>query len=322
MHASLASGLSTSPVEIIIFFSILAVAGGLWIGTSLHRARMERFSRDSQAAAYYQQLLQTRGLSATERDLVERLTAYAGTRRERYMLLLDQRVFNHAVAALLEEEGEENLSRGDLTSLRVSLGFSGAATGMAPRSTAELPPGAQVHVGRPNREPASATVVMQERSLLRLKTDPESPRFHGGHAVKLVHRNAGGICTFRCTVFRHDGENLEVSHSEEARRTQRREHYRRQCSLPVSVSSSEESETVYQSQFTELGGNGATIVNPDSHFHAGQELELAFRPDPDSAVTIFASVIRTSREGTLLHVRFIKVPDSVRDRVYRFLFNC
>lgn len=321
VYAGLASGFSTSAAETAIFFSIMAVALILWIGTSIHRVRLENRSRDNQAEAYFHHLLETRGLSASEKDLLLRMAACMRNRRERYLLLQDHRTFNQIAATILESD--ETASRADISSLRMSLGFAGEPTGSGPRSTTELTPGELVHIRRPNREPLPARVMGHERSYMRVRIEAEKNPFSAGQAVQVIYRNSAGIFSFGSTVFRHRDKDLELSHSEGARRLQRRQHYRRTFTWSVTIAPRHDPEESIKSEFRELGGNGATVLNPKGRFTSGEEVELTFDPggEGEDTISLYGIIERTSEEDSLVHIRFFGMPESERDRIYRLLFN-
>ncbi|TVR69552.1 MAG: PilZ domain-containing protein [Spirochaetaceae bacterium] len=319
--AGLASGFSTSLLEIVVFFLIVLVALVLWIGVSLHRARLEKRNRDSQAEAYYRQLLESRGLSESEKELVHSMAEYIRNPRERYLILQDQRMFNQVATTILENDS--SLSRASISALRMSLGFTGAPTGQGPHATAELPSGAIVQLQRGSHEAVRATVHRHEKSSFRVKLDPGDHRFLAGQPVRISFRNEAGIFYFHSTVFGQTGEELELSHSEGGSRLQRRQHFRRTFLLPVTVSPRHDPEGSIKSEFRELGGNGATVLNPERRFTAEEEVELTFDPEGngENTISLMGTIARTSEEDSLLHIRFFYMPESERDRIYRLLFN-
>lgn len=321
MYLALAAGFSTSVVEIVIFFTILLLSVVTWVITSLRRNRRESLRRYAQAEEYYQELADSRGLGELDRELLDRISRYTHNPRERYLLLQDQRVFNYAAARLLENEDDVPEAR--IAALRFHTGFAGAPTGDSPQSTAEIPVGACVELESRRRAPLPGRVLRHETSAIHVSVKDADHRLTSGRPVRITLRNTAGVFRFRSTVLVSREGVLELSHSETADRVQRRDHYRRSIRLPVQVQSAYESgeATLLESQFVELGGNGGTVINPENRFSAGEGVTLSFRPDGGDSLSINATVVRTSQEGTLLHVRFTGVSDRDQDRVYRLLFT-
>lgn len=326
MPIALAAGFSTSIVEIVIFFIILVLSVALWVGTSLRRHKLEAQKREEWAQERFDRLVASRGLGATHRELLERMAGTMRNPRDKYQLLEDQRVFNQAARTVLHEHPEdipehELVSQPQIASLRMHLGFTGSPTGKTPRATAELPEGAEILLAQKRTKPVPATVLGHQASSFRVKVKTENHRLSAGHPVQIIYRNEAGIFRFDSTVFSHQGEMVELNHSERGHRVQRRDHYRRAITLPVTITPLNDPEQTIASEFIELGGNGATLKNPDSTFAAGDELELTFSAHDGQRITVIASVIRTSSDDARLHVRFINIREYERDEVYRLLFN-
>lgn len=320
MESGLAAGFATPVIEIIIFFVILATALMMWIGTSIRRSRREREEQIAEAESRYQELAASQGLSTAERDLLDRMTGYVEDPRKKYLLLQDHRLFNQVAAEMLADDAA---SQPNISTLRMSLGFTGSPTGLVPRATGEIPTGAEILVRRNKQEPVPAHVTHHEASSLHVKLTEtkDTAHFTAGNPVQIIYRNEAGIFYFDSTVFSRRDDILELNHSEKGNHIQRRGHFRRSIRLPVTITPRDDPDASIPSEFSELGGNGGTLLNPDKRFGADDELMLTFYPDRDAVLTVFARVIRTSREDELLHVRFYNLPERERDQIYRFLFS-
>ncbi len=319
MYPAMAAGFSTSHVEIVIFFLILTGSIALWVGTSLHRAREEERRRTERAEEYYREIVNTRGLGPTDRALLDRMAEGLHDPRDKSLLLQDQRVFNLAAATLLEND--PFLSQGDVATLRSHLGFTGAPPGIAPHATAELEAGASVLLDDSRHNPVPATILPHQGTVLRVRIPEDAPRFSSGRPVYIVYRNAAGIFRFKCTLYGRKEQVLELNHSEKGERMQRRGYFRRSMHLPALLASQLEPESQLETHLTELGGNGATVHNPENQFTRDDAVELTFRPDKMGNITVIARVVRTSRDNSLLHLRFVNVREADRDRIYHRLFQ-
>jgi c-di-GMP-binding flagellar brake protein YcgR len=139
--------------------------------------------------------------------------------------------------------------------------------------------------------------------------------------VEILYQNRRGTFSMKTTVLKQEGELLRLAHSEEVDRSQQREHYRREVNLPVYVRPAGSDERPVQSRFLDLGGGGASLYNPGGRYRGADDVELTFHPDSDERLSLSARVVRTSHGHSVIHVDFGQLRESVRDRIYRVLFN-
>jgi len=114
---------------------------------------------------------------------------------------------------------------------------------------------------------------------------------------------------------------LRIAHSENLLRAQNRQFYRRKLSVPVGIKkagSDEKPETV---RSIDLGGGGASLVNPQRRFRKGQSVELFIETRAGRRLKVTGSVIRTSSDGEVLHIEFDRIPESHRDRIIGYILN-
>ncbi len=318
MGTSLATGFETPLIEIIVFVVILVGVVALLIGYYVRRRNKARQRHAREDAERYEELVRQSGLTPYEERVVEILAGYLRRRTARHVLLQSQGAFNQA-ATLALDDGE--VSSGDVSSLRVKLGFTGKPLGLRPQSSVEIPPGAALLIQKPRRTPVHGQVIQAQTDALRVRLDgPDTPLTEGSF-VHVVYQNDAGVFEFDSAVLLRNGEEVQLQHSEEIHGVQQRAHYRREIRLPVYISSASRNDEAVLSQFIDIGGGGASIENPDKRFSPGDTVELTFHPDGDRSLNLIATVVRTSRGGSTIHVKYGSIRESSRDRVYRLLFN-
>lgn len=101
-------------------------------------------------------------------------------------------------------------------------------------------------------------------------------------------------------------------------RHMRREHLRERVQLPAAIRVAGGAAKPLESALIELSGGGASLGNPENRFRAMDHLALTFSPDAQP-LTVAARVLRTSRNGAMLHVRFEGLPPSSRERIVLLL---
>jgi hypothetical protein len=327
---SIARGFVTSPLQIALFaVVILLVAAGLFVAYRVQRVKAQRLEARL-AQERFERLAGKLGLDNAERELLDRLGA--GQAGKKLRLLVSPAAFNRAAARLLEAGSAEESS---LVDLRLKLGFQARNPERAPSASSELPEGLPVlllwsaaaagglHPGglRPagGRRRLAAELSAQEADALVLTpregVEPPPP----GSPVTVVFQNRAGLFSFTTSVRSAAGGVLRVRQVERLERTQRRQYYRRRLRLPVAVQA-REGEPLLASQLLDLGGEGASLLNPQKKLAVGDLPELRFRVGGQS-FELTAEVLRVSRDGQILHARFHGLRDADRDRLLGVLFS-
>lgn len=318
MFFDMSQGFQTSPVEIgLVILLILAfiLVPTVYLVRSKWQQRRRRIRR---AAERYEKLVERHELSPGEQGAVEILAGYLDDPTRSYLILQNQALFNQTAALALDDEA---LSEGQVAALRVRLGFAGSSIGAHPASSAELPEGSAVLVLEDEAHPVHGRVLEPTTSAFRVHLDENERQFVVGNPVEVVYQNSSGVFQFRSAVLDRTGRDLELEHTEEVETAQRREYYRRELRLPVYAREAGEDHRPVRSQFLDIGGGGASMVNPGERFESDDSLELTFHPESDSTLHIPARVVRTSKGGKVLHLTFENIREGSRDKIYKMLFR-
>ncbi|MFW5827386.1 MAG: PilZ domain-containing protein [Alkalispirochaeta sp.] len=318
MESSLAAGFDTPLIEMIAVLVVVAGVIVAFVGYYLRRRNEEQRRHAREDAQRYHELVHLSGLTPSEESVVGTLVQHLRRHTPRHVLLQNQGVFNQAATVALDD-GE--VSPGQISALRVKLGFTGKPVGMRPRSSVDLPAGAALLIQKPRRAPVHGQVIEAQSDALRVRLDGADTPLTDGSLVHVVYQNDAGVFEFDSGVLLRDGDEVQLQHAEEISGVQLRSHFRREIRIPVYVSSATCDEEAALSQFIDIGGGGASLENPGKRFSAGDTVELTFHPDGDRALNLIATVVRTSRSGSVLHVKYGSIRESSRDRVYRLLFN-
>ncbi len=312
------TGFAGSPLEIAIVAAFVAFFFGGLIYLARRRTRKEDQTRREHAEQLYKELKEKHKLTPTEEEAISQLSNYLNRPERKYVLIESQAMFNAAAGPALRDG---RVSEGTLSALRVKLDYTEQATNKPPHSTADLPQGASVLVGKQKQRTIKARVLEPTETSFRLQTDVEERPFVFGTLVRVIYQNNIGIFAFTCAVEGFNEGVLSLTHDEEPDRIQRRKHYRAELHLPVHIRGTAKKGKPKQSEFLDIGGGGASLKNPDKQFQAGDHIELTFHPDSRQPLRVQASVIRTSQEDSVLHVKFEQMREPMRDRIYRLLFT-
>lgn len=311
------SAYQTSPFEVILAFLLIF---GLITGLAVYAAVGGKRSRRRQIAVarkLFEEKANELRLTPSQRELLERMRHYLRDDTRIHLLVTDEIAFSSAAAKLREndEAGAQSIA-----ALRVTLGFHGGPKDRAPRSSAAIPAGATVLIARNRyRRPVRAEVLAPQPEAFRVRVTEQGARLPAGAGVDVYYQSNAGVFTFRSTVLGEERGEARLAHSEDLKRYQKRRYYRRRIEIPVRLYPFD-TDTELLSKSRDIGGGGASLLNPDGHFKVGDELELRFRAD-ELEIRITGSVVRVSDSGRTIHVNYEHIRDSVRDRIYQAIFK-
>jgi len=315
---SIARGFIISPLQYALFAGlILLLVAGLILAYLVQRGRARRLEARL-ALQRFERLTAKLGLTAAELEVLDRLAGGQVGRKLR--LLVSPAAFNRAAARLGAAE-KEATGETSLAELRLKLDFQARNPERAPSASSELPEGLPVLLTWPasGRRHLAAKVGAQEAEALVLVPREGAAGPPPGCPVTVVFQNRAGLFSFNTSVRSAAGGVLRLKQVERLQRTQRRKFYRRRLRLPVQVQL-REGEPPLPSQLLDLGGDGASLVNPQKRLSAGDLPEIAFRVGGES-FRLSAEVLRVSRDARVLHVRFHGLRDADRDRLLGTLFR-
>jgi hypothetical protein len=321
----IARGFVTSPLQYVLFAAILLITvAGLLIAYRVQRGKARRLEARL-ARERFERLARKLGLEPGELELLDRLAEGQVGRKLR--LLASPAAFNRAAGRLLGRE--EPAREAALAELRLKLGFQASNPESVPMASSELPEGLPVLLAwsaaagglRPGsgRKRLAAEVSAQEAGALVLTPRPGSEPPPPGTPVTVLFQNRAGLFSFNTSVRSAAGGLLRLEQVEGLKRTQRRKYYRRKLRLPVAVQVGA-GEPASPSQLLDLGGEGASLLNPQKKLAAADLLELRFRLGGLS-FALTAEVLRVSRDAQVLHVRFPGLREAERDRLLGVLFR-
>jgi c-di-GMP-binding flagellar brake protein YcgR len=282
------------------------------------RSRREARERRARAEEAYREHLQQFSLTPSEEDAIESMSRYLDAPERKYLLLVSQGIYNSCAERALEAG---DVAEQQVAALRVKLGFAGKETTKPPASTTEIPAGAAVLLQQEGETSVRARVLEHEPTALVVELDEGEREFTYGSPVQVLYQANAGIFAFESVVESRESRMLRLAHDEEPARMQRREYYRQNVDLPVYVRPTGSKKEPVETRFIDVGGGGASVQNPSSKLTRGTDLELTFHPDSHAPLSVHGRVVRTSRDGRVLHVKFEKLRESTRDKIFKLLFR-
>ena len=312
-------GFERSTLEIVLVVVSLFVFIALLIIIHRLQRRKIRIRQRRMAEERYRQIADSKSLTPSEEDLVARMARYLKEPEKKYLILVNQPTFNFCAAKLKEKE---QLPATSISELRSRLGFRIHGPEQIPASSSELPEGQGmliVATGAGSGK-AQGRLRQQEPGSLVVELLQAGGVFREGQEVRVYFQNRSGLFSFQSMIQWVRQRSVALQHGEEIRRIQRRKYYRKRISQPVAVRIPGSEDKPVLSTFLDLGGNGASLRNPAKRFHPGEALELTFLAAGER-FTLVAEVLRVSKGGEVLHVRFAPMRETTRDRIIGSLFK-
>ena len=308
----------TTPLGFALFLGIIIsipLMLTLFYRHQLKKARHTERNRSDEIIAKRAAKLE---LTPAEKRLVDRLADTDGRNGSSYLVLFDEPRFHKAAEALLEEEDAPPASA--VAALRVKLGFN-KEPAKIPHSTAMLPEGASLLVKSDKHggvQQGKITNVSEQGFQLRLDG---SYLLAPGDSALFQYQNSSGTFVFKSYCLKRQGNLMIIRHQEKVKKLQKRRFFRSSYEGEAELGYYDKDER-FPTRFIDLGGGGASLINPDGRFHENDFLELSFRLDDKSGpYHLRCRVIRTSKNGQRLHLMFEGMKETVRDKILGALFK-
>ncbi len=316
---ALANGIYQTPQEIIITIIIILSFILFLIVYYLLQQRKIRRQTAKRSQELYDEAVQGLDLSPSDESLIEEMSQFLKEPVKKYLIITNQVTFNACASQLLEKTAvpEESIS-----ALRVKLGFNRRTENKMPRSTADLPPGASVLLKNNKGKTLKAKILPPKTEAFRLMSRDAAQGFTSGTPVSIYYPHHSGIIRFNSHISNYSNGLMQLSHSEEPQRFQRREYYRQKVSFPAYIKQAGKDSEPVKGRFIDISEGGANIEVPERMFaHVGNTVEISFHPDSEDNLSLLGSVVRISHKGRRLHVKFRNIREKTRSKIMRTVFS-
>ncbi|MFW5694217.1 MAG: PilZ domain-containing protein [Alkalispirochaeta sp.] len=327
MLTDISSGFQSSTNETIGFIIVMAVVFLSLMGYQIYLNRTKGKPKKRKTSSQsHQPVLQRR--SQTRRDLIE-------------LSKSEQRVMDHLTWLLKDPNRTDQLIEDDHLLVRVArqavreglatetevirllrkLEVDHDALTSAGHSSETIPSGAEVSISDRNLNVASGTLLLTADSGLRVRLEKGSRSLQPGTAVEVVCGGGDGLYRFHSAVLQRTGKEVLLQHSRHVESVQRRKFRRRDLEVPVEITLPGIDERPIHSKSQDLSIGGAALKNPRKRIMTGSMVHLSIDHGSSSPVEIGGTVVRSSRRGKTIHVRFDNVNEDTRHRLFRKLLR-
>ena len=229
---------------------------------------------------------------------------------EKHLLVRKRDCFDSCVGLYLAREavasaGNQEERDRDLLALRVRLGFTERAEGKIIRNTADLSAG--VVLTNSSGRPLFRLLNVLPGYLL---TESLAGRPAPGRLLELLVSRPEGKYSFETTVMKIDEDRVQLQHSAQVQRLQKRDFYRYDVVLPARLGP-------YNTRTRNMSGGGACLELPDGLNTSliGERRRLKIELAPADVFETDAIIINVREKARLVHVAFLDVREGRRDHV-------
>jgi hypothetical protein len=311
----LAQGFVQTPTQVLVFFLIIA---GLLLFFSLsYVLRKRRAEREltKRGSVMLDHRLDELALGEDQLRLLARLARYLDTIDGEYALVLNRHVFDECARRLHESEGVPEAA---LEALRKRIDFRVSEGEDEPVTSAELPSGSTLVFAVRRGGVLRGTLGSQGPRGMTIQMAEGSRRLPPGTPLAAYYHNSLGVFSFTTRVLEESDGSVLLTHSTALIRHQRRAFYRLNVSLPVFTASTLSAAAPGESVLLNLSPGGASLLKQGLPVQRGDLIELSFSPAMEG-LALLARVLRITRGGKVLNVRFESVTETQRKRIIRFL---
>jgi hypothetical protein len=291
---------------VILFFGIIAALLMFFLYSHRIIRRREEARIAEIIAAKNARVLGSRSFEPDEIDLIDALSRYLKDPRKRYLVVTNSNAY-FATLRSARSSGSENLECEKR--LREKLGFRASPELTRVRTTRDLAEGSSVVFQ--SSDGARVSAVVTEQSQARFTAVVKKP-IHMKQTALLYCQDGRDVLAFSVSVEALNGLTITMRHSQKVTRSQRRDYFRKRVAMPVEIRVS--GQTHLDSVIVDLGGGGASLLGPAKRLTRGDDVELVFRPD-GADWNVVGEVVRTSKGGTVSHIRFGHVSQAERDQL-------
>jgi hypothetical protein len=314
----ISGGFQQSPLEIAIFSALVIGFLCLFIFAYRHQAKKSRIEHSKRAQELFDHIIDEKGLNMQERHVLELLSGFLPSLREKNMLLENRTLFN---TCLKKIQQAHEVPPKMISSIRKKLGFQSEIPDQTIHSSTDLSENLPVLVITRGKTHCPGILRKSDSHALHIELREGCSPPGAGTLVTLYFQRPSGIFSLSSRVTDAKDKFIEIAHTETIKRIQRRRFYRKKTRIPAFVKLAGSREHPVRSILTDLGGGGATLVNPGGAFHEKDELVLFFRTMKKENIQIRAKVLRISDDEKSLHVAFHHISEAHRDRIYKYLFK-
>lgn len=267
----------------------------------------------------YENLVLEFELSHPEIELIEKLSRFLKTQQKKYILLLNQHTFFSCLWEYEKQNPQSPVPPEFVKALCIKLDFRQSDLFHFPAATWDIREGKPAVLLLPDKKKIPGIITKQYSDSIVFTISDNSPLPLPGTDATIYMHYSLGIYYFQTIVKSTEEKKIFLMHSDTITQIQRREYYRKKLFLPVLIRKEGHPEESYSSVILDLSAGGMSVNNVQNKFKKGDDCRFFFHDKAETEYQLYGEVIRTSKNGKILHIRFGHLPASVKNQINSFL---
>ncbi|MBN2443568.1 MAG: PilZ domain-containing protein [Spirochaetales bacterium] len=313
----IAESFHRTPEEIISFTIIIVTLIVVAVVAGIIKSIVHRNTLNSIVNKRFEKYVNKFSLTKQEIDVVNRMSRYLRKPVKKYLIFTNPHTFNTCFHLLKSHEIVDNQIR---MSLYQKLGFNRFDPYKVPFSSFDIAEGTPVKVfSMKKRTFINGTITKQLPDGIEFKSQNNLIDFSENDEILLITHNFTGLYSIKTRIIKVENTALFLSHSENIKRKQHREYFRKKIYMPILICKEGSKEEPDHAEVRDISAGGLSITNPGKKYKKEDDLSLFFQKDTDKSYHLSGEVVRVSGNNKILHIKFGHVSKSDRDRIVGFI---
>lgn len=321
MPYDFSSGFSTSSSEIVLFIGVLAFIVLVVIVSQIQRSRSKnkpKKRKNSSSVPVLKPIRSRRAdlvsLNSAEQKIVEHLAWFLKDQRRTDRLLEDDRLLLRAARQGIREGIVPELA---VVRLLNRLDVDTSQLGRGAKTSTSIPVGSEVSISDSEMNLAVGTLLLSGETAMIVRLDTSRHKLDPGKSVEVLCNSPDGMFRFQSSVIARDNKQLSIRQSFRVENIQRRKFRRRNvervCEIRIAGASRESITT----QTIDISLGGSAIRNPHKKLTTGIPVQFILDSNTRAPLAFSGTVVRLSQRNKVAHIRFNKMGEELRHRLFR-----
>lgn len=322
MPYDFSSGFSTSTTEVYLFIAVIAFFVFIIIVSQIQRNRSKNKPKKKKNPSSIKPVLKpTRRrradlvtLSSREQEIIEHLAWFLKDPRRTELLLEDDRLLVRAARQGIREGIVPELS---VVRLLNRLDVDTAQLGKGGKTSKSIPTGSEVSISDSEMNLAVGTLLLSGETAMIVKLDSSRHKLDPGKPVEVLCNSPDGMFRFQSSVVARDNKQISLRQSFHVENIQRRKFRRREAERTCEIRVAGVARESITTQTIDISLGGTAVRNIKRRLSIGLPVTFILDPNTKAPLSFSATVVRLSQRDKIAHIRFGKLDEELRQRLFR-----
>ena len=311
-YKTISESFKPSPLEIIFIVLGIGIFAGILIWFHHYQKRKAKENSLRYSRTLFEKAIKKGGLDSEEQELLYRIAEASPAGELKQYVILQRAAFFDEAAGKLIESGE--ITMAEAAPVRKKLAECCFAESHGVASTKDLPVGLHLYMMEKNGPGFHGEIELKTPEVLQIDLRNGDLIFDEETELTCYFKRSTDTFFFFFSVLSSEPGFIELAHPQKVKKVQRRKYYRKEVRKQAVIQRNDGKHRM-PTILTDLGGGGATAKNRDGLYKKGDAVLLAFSVPDYGEMSVSGRILRTSRDGANLHIRFDPLKEKMRDKI-------